>query len=71
MARMKLTRAQRAALDDLDLDWGDAYDLAVTPPGWVAKRLDNQHTLTAHSPDELRGLIAADSGHPRDWRAAS
>jgi hypothetical protein len=48
------------ALDELDFHWGDAYDLAVTRAGWIAKRLDNQRALVADTPGELRGLIIAD-----------
>ncbi len=40
--------------------WGEAYDLAVTRAGWVAKRLDNGRALVASGPDELRELIVAD-----------
>jgi len=53
-------RAREAALNDLDWDWGGAYDLAVTRAGWVAKRLDNGRFLVAGSPAELRILIVAD-----------
>lgn len=47
-----LTRTQHSALDHLDERWGEAYDLAVTPAGWVAKRLDNGRALVASGPDE-------------------
>ena len=52
------------ALDDLSWHWGQAYDLAVTRSGWVAKRLDNGRALVASDPDGLRELIWAD--HVRD-----
>jgi hypothetical protein len=55
-----LIRTQHSALDDLDYHWGEAYDLAVTSAGWVAKRLDNCRSLVAAGPDELRDLIVAD-----------
>lgn len=32
--------ADQAALRDLDHHWGEAYDIALTPADWVAKRLD-------------------------------
>lgn len=44
----------------LDYHWGEAYDLAVTRSGWVAKRLDNNRALVASSPEELRELIIED-----------
>jgi len=53
-------KARAAALDDLDGRWGEAYDLAVTRAGWVAKRLDNNRALLAGSPGELGALILAD-----------
>jgi hypothetical protein len=53
-------KARDAALHDLDWHWGQAYDLAVTGDGWVAKRLDNGRSLAAPSPEELRALIIAD-----------
>jgi hypothetical protein len=56
----QVRRARAAALDDLDWHWGEAYDLAVTKAGWVAKRLDNGRSLVAGSPAELRALITAD-----------
>jgi hypothetical protein len=55
------TRRQ-AELDELDEHWGEDYDLAVTPAGWVAKRLDNGRALVAANPGKLHMLIAADSG---------
>jgi hypothetical protein len=48
------------ALRELDFHWGEAYDLAVTRAGWVAKRLDNGRPLVAGSPGELRDLIIRD-----------
>jgi len=50
------------ALDDLGRQWGEAYDLAVTRTGWVAKRLDNNRALVADGPEGLRELIIADHG---------
>jgi hypothetical protein len=58
-----MTRAARdAALHDLDSCYGEAYDLAITRAGWVAKRLDNNRALVAGSPEELRRKIEADVG---------
>jgi hypothetical protein len=54
------TRKAREALDDLDGQWGEAYDLAVTAAGWVAVRLDTGRFLVAGSPGGLRALIVAD-----------
>ena len=62
MTTMAAQRARAAALNDLDGCWGEAYDLAVTAAGWVAKRLGNGRALVAGSPAELRALIAADDG---------
>jgi hypothetical protein len=53
-------KADQAALHDLDHHWGEAYDLALTRVGWVAKRLDNGRALVASGPEELRELIIAD-----------
>jgi hypothetical protein len=55
-----LRAAHNAALDDLDYHWGEVYDLAVTPGGWIARRLDNNRSFMAETPDELRALIRAD-----------
>ena len=63
-------RARRAALNDLDEQWGDAYDLAVTAAGWVAMRLDTGRFLVAGGPGELRALIVADDAAGPDPRAA-
>ena len=41
--------AQDAPLADLDARYGQAYDLAVTRAGWVAKRLDDNRALVAAS----------------------
>ena len=59
-ATAQTRKARDAALDDLDRAWGEAYDLAVTGVGWIAKRLDNARALTAASPGELHALITAD-----------
>jgi hypothetical protein len=62
----------RAALDDLDDHWGEAYDIEVTRAGWVAKRLDNGRALAASGPEELRELITEDYGaQPVSREAAS
>ncbi|HEY0786464.1 MAG TPA: hypothetical protein VGD62_11370 [Acidobacteriaceae bacterium] len=53
---------RQAGLNWLDSQWGEAYDLAVTAAGWVAKRLDNGNALVADSPGKLQTLIAADQG---------
>jgi hypothetical protein len=55
-----MTMQTRRALDDLSWNWGEAYDLAVTRSGWVAKRLDNNRALVACGPGKLRELIIAD-----------
>ncbi len=52
---------RQAELDELDGQWGQDYDLAVTAAGWVAKRLDNGRALVAANPGKLHMLIAADS----------
>jgi hypothetical protein len=59
-ATMAAQRARAAALNDLDWQWGEAYDLAITGASWVAKRLDNGRSLKASSPAELHALIVAD-----------
>ena len=48
------------ALRDLDSRCGEAYDLAVSRAGWIAKRLDNDRSLVANSPEKLRQKIEAD-----------
>ena len=53
---------RQAGLNWLDSQWGEAYDLAVTAAGWVAKRLDNGNALMADSAGKLHTLIAADHG---------
>ena len=53
---------RQAGLNWLDAQWGEVYDLAVTPAGWVAKRLDNGNALVADSPGKLQVLIACDQG---------
>ena len=63
-AMAEARKARAAALDDLDRHWGQAYDLAVTRDGWVAKRLDNGRSLAAASPGELHALITADDAAP-------
>jgi hypothetical protein len=60
MTTMAAQRARAAALNDLDGRWGEAYDLAVTGDGWVARRLDNGRSLVASCPVQLRALIVAD-----------
>ena len=52
--------SRAAALDDLSQRWGEAYDIAVTRAGWVAKRLDNGRALVAATPAELHTMIQAD-----------
>ena len=59
-AEAETRKAREAALNDLDWNWGEAYDLAVTAAGWVAMRLDTGRFLLASSPGELRALIVAD-----------
>jgi hypothetical protein len=53
-------KADQVALHDLDHHWGQAYDIALTGAGWVAKRLDNGRALVASGPEGLRDLIVAD-----------
>lgn len=55
-----MTMQTQTALDDLSWHWGEAYDLAVTRAGWIAKRLDNGRALVAASPSGLRELIIGD-----------
>jgi hypothetical protein len=59
-AEAEMRKARDAALNDLDRHWGETYDLAVTPAGWVAMRLDTGRFLVAGTPGELRVLIVAD-----------
>jgi hypothetical protein len=61
--------ARDAALRDLDTCYGEAYDLAVTRAGWIAKRLDSNRAMVAVSPEKLRQKIEADvSGSGSDDR---
>jgi hypothetical protein len=55
-----MTTQRRTALDDLSWHCGEAYDLAVTRYGCVAKRLENNRPLLASGPDGLREPIWAD-----------
>ena len=71
MVTMAAQRARAAALNDLDGRWGEAYDLAVTRDGWVARRLDNGRSLVASCAAELRALIAADDRAETAARAAT
>jgi len=48
------------ALKDLRRNWGGAYEITAAPGVWRAMRLDNQATLIAIGPGELRDLITAD-----------
>ncbi len=48
------------ALKDLRRNWGGAYEITEAPGVWRAMRLDNQATLIAIGPRELRDLITAD-----------
>jgi hypothetical protein len=57
---MTTTIVSTTALDDLDRQWGQSYDLAHVAARWIAQRLDNGHILTAASPVALDELIAAD-----------
>lgn len=61
IARQQHAQAARnAALNELDAEWGELYDLAVTNDGWVAKRLDNNCSIVAGNPRGLQVLISAD-----------
>jgi hypothetical protein len=55
-----MTHEQRQKMEYLDWNWGEAYDLAIIPDGWVAKRLDNNRALLSGSPEGLRDLIVVD-----------
>lgn len=57
---MTADRDELHALDQLDFDWGEVYELAITRAGWVAKRTDNLRALVAATPSELRVKILAD-----------
>ena len=48
------------ALKDLRRNWGGAYKITGAPGVWRAMRMDNQATLIAIGPGELRDLITAD-----------
>ena len=48
------------ALKDLRRNWGGAYEITAASGVWRAMRLDNQATLIAIGPGELRDLITAD-----------
>jgi hypothetical protein len=48
------------ALEDLKWTWGEVYAITGAAGHWLAQRRDNQRTLTADSPDELRELIIED-----------
>ena len=48
------------ALEDLQWNWGSAYAITGAAGHWLAQRRDNQRTLTADSPEELRELIIED-----------
>lgn len=48
------------ALKDLRRNWGGAYEITGASGVWRAMRLDNQATLIAIGPGELRDLITAD-----------
>lgn len=48
-------------LRDLEHHWGEAYVIFHPRPDmWIASRRDNQETLRASTPDELRGKIHED-----------
>jgi len=57
-----MTAADRAALESVRYDWGDAYNIGYDDEhGWHAKRRDGLGgTLTAADPDGLYEVIAAD-----------
>jgi hypothetical protein len=55
-----MNEADTIALRDLDWNWGQVYDIAVTRDGWTACRLDNRRWLVGGSAAELHGLIVAD-----------
>lgn len=55
-----MTEEDTTALRDLDWNWGQVYDIAVTPAGWTACRLDNRRWLVAGSSAELHRLMVAD-----------
>jgi hypothetical protein len=49
-----------AALGHLHWHWGDAYEITEALGAWRAVRRDNQRSLIASEPEELRTLILAD-----------
>jgi hypothetical protein len=48
------------ALEALDWHWGDAYEITEACGVWRAVRRDNQRTLVATAPEDLRDLIRKD-----------
>jgi hypothetical protein len=48
------------ALRFLQWNWGDPYLITGAGQHWLAQRRDDQRTLTASSPDELRELMIED-----------
>jgi hypothetical protein len=53
-------KTMMTALEDLKWNWGEVYAITGAAGHWLAQRRDNQRTLTASSPDELRELIIED-----------
>ena len=55
-----MTMKTMTALEDLQWNWCGVYAITGAAGHWLAQRRDNQRTLTADSPDELRELIIED-----------
>lgn len=52
---------ERAALEALQWNWGEAYDIGCDDGQWWFRRKDgNSATETASTPDELRNQIVLD-----------
>lgn len=48
------------ALNALDWNWGEAYEISEALSVWRAVRRDSQRTLIATAPKDLRDLIIED-----------
>jgi hypothetical protein len=59
-----LSASQAAALDDLSQQWGEAYDIAVTRAGWIAKRLDNGRASAGRGERPWFEVVNRDGGNP-------
>ena len=52
--------ATRDALADLQWNWGEAYLITGMGGQWLAQRQDDERTLSASGPEELRKLMIED-----------